>query len=118
MGSINGHSGPINSLTFTPQGQTIITASDYHKVKLWSGNLGRLLETISSKNKIAVTSVRFHPAGHLVASGYNEGQVKIVNVEGGGHQRIIICLAMNSSPDLIHFGGKGDILRKWNSPYY
>ena len=46
--------------------------------------MGLLTETIPNKDDMPVTSVGIHPTGgHLLVAGYNEGQVKAFDVQGG-----------------------------------
>lgn len=63
------------SVSFSPDGQTIATASYDNTVKLWSKD-GKLLQTVKGHSD-RVTSVSFSPSGNEVATA-SEDKIAIV----------------------------------------
>jgi WD40 repeat protein len=61
---LEGHTGSVNSVAFSPDGNTIASAS-YQNVKLWSQD-GRVMQTL--KHDDWVNSVAFSPDGNTIAS--------------------------------------------------
>jgi WD40 repeat protein len=77
---LEGHSNPVNSVSFSPDGQIIATASDDTTVKLWNRD-GTLLKTLKG-HSLSVKSVSFSPDGQIIASTDNRGVVKLWNRDG------------------------------------
>jgi len=83
VAKLTGHSLPINKLTFSPQGHELITVSDDHKVKVWSGDLGKLLMQVVEKETGGATACAIQPDGAFMVVGFNEGLVKAYSTKTG-----------------------------------
>lgn len=68
-----GHQSPVQSVTFSPDGQLIASSSEDNTVKLWSSN-GNLIKTLYGHTNI-VTQVTFSPDGQFLASVDGNSQV-------------------------------------------
>ncbi|MUG91166.1 CHAT domain-containing protein [Scytonema sp. UIC 10036] len=75
-----GHSAKVHQVKFSPNAQTIATASADMTVKLW-GRDGRLLKTLIG-HKRAVYGVAFSPQGNTIASTSDDGTVKLWTLDG------------------------------------
>jgi len=64
--TLSGHSGSVNSITFSPDGAILASGSDDHKINLWSVATGKCLRTISGYSG---NSVAFSPNGSTLAAG-------------------------------------------------
>ena len=64
--TLTGHSDRVNSVSVSPNGKLIVSASDDRTVKLWSHD-GQLLQTLKGHNA-KVLSVSFSPKSNLIAS--------------------------------------------------
>jgi WD40 repeat protein len=71
-----GHTGTVNSVAFSPNGQILASASSDHTIKLWHVNSGKLLDTLSGHNGW-IWSVTFGADGRTLISGGWDGTVKI-----------------------------------------
>lgn len=71
--TLTGHTDTVNSISFSPDGQTIASASDDTTIKLWSLE-GRLLKTFQGHSQ-RVNSVSFSPNAQLIASAGSDGDV-------------------------------------------
>jgi WD40 repeat protein len=76
-----GHSDPISSLAFSPDGELLASASwDENAVKIWDLNNLKELVTLTY-GSAGPNHVTFSPDGKLLASGWTDGIVRLWNVE-------------------------------------
>ena len=77
--TLTGHTSVVNSVVFSPDGNTIASGSGHwmgyegvvsagEEVRLWNANTGELLKTLTG-HKDVVSSVAFSPDGNLIVSG-------------------------------------------------
>jgi WD40 repeat protein len=81
-----GHSGPINNLAWSPDGQSIASAAEDITVQLWHSLTGHRIFTYKEHTQggadnglHGVTSVAWSPNGRYIASGAYDGTVKLWN---------------------------------------
>ncbi|MBD1831637.1 serine/threonine protein kinase [Cyanobacteria bacterium FACHB-472] len=73
--SISAHKNYVNSVAFSPDGQTLASGSRDNTIKLWNPQTGELKSTISNLNG-DVNSVAFSPDGKTLVSN-EEGKIKV-----------------------------------------
>ncbi|NER05941.1 MAG: hypothetical protein F6K17_26815 [Okeania sp. SIO3C4] len=102
--TFTGHTGAVNALIITPDGQKLISASDDQTIKVWSLTTMQLLQDFS-KGLTSVTQLLITPDGKFIVSGSAGGTIKIWQLEtgelvhtfSGVHENSITALAI--SPD-------------------
>jgi WD40 repeat protein len=101
--TLNGHSAPVISANFSPDGKTVISASGDKTMKLWDVKTGKELRTLNG-HLDGVNSANFSPDGKTIVSASWDKTVKLWNVETGkelrtfnGHSDTVS--SANFSPD-------------------
>jgi WD40 repeat protein len=89
---LEGHTNSVVEVSFSPDGQTIASASVDGTVKLWSRE-GALLKTLTG-HESAVTSVSFSPTGELIATASADNMIKLWQTDG----RLISTLKEHQLP--------------------
>ena len=77
---LEGHNGQVRSVDFSPDGKTLVTASEDNTVRLWSID-GRELQRLSGQNQ-AFRSVKFSRDGQRIAAISADNTVKLWTVGG------------------------------------
>lgn len=83
--TLTGHKGWVNQVRFSPDGQTLVSASEDQTIKLWNIKTGNLVRTLSGHQQ-RVTSVVFSPDGQTIASGSGDRTVRLWNLNNNDTQ--------------------------------
>ncbi|MHC5917529.1 MAG: WD40 repeat domain-containing protein, partial [Nostoc sp.] len=76
---VTGHGDQVNAITFSPDGQTLVSGGKDKNIKLWDVTLGKEIETFSGddgKSLQEITSLAFSPDGKILASSSKDGTIK------------------------------------------
>jgi WD40 repeat protein len=116
---LQGHSDAITRVKFSPNGQTIASASWDKTIKLWSRD-GQLLHTLRG-HEDAVWSVSFSPDGKLLVSASRDKTVKLWRVQDGkalatfrGYQDWVACVGFSPNGQQIASVGWNGTLKLWD----
>lgn len=80
--TLSGHSGGVNSVTFSPDGKTLTSGGWGPSVILWDVATGNRIKTLSGHSS-SVTSVTFSSDGKTLASGSEDKTIILWNVATG-----------------------------------
>ncbi len=119
---LEDHTNIIEAVTFSPDGQTIATASHDKTVKLWSQDKSGKWQSSDLPHDVAVISIDFHPEGRLLASGDYEGYIHLWQLQNGvaslisftlGHEDFIRSLKFNSKGTKLASASNSGIVKAW-----
>ncbi len=100
---LTGHTGRINALTVSPDGQTIATGSADHTVRLWNAATGQPKLTLAgSQDELSVLA--FAPDGKLIAGGAYDASLNLWGAQTGQLKRTLnqqhaVITALAFAPD-------------------
>jgi WD40 repeat protein/serine/threonine protein kinase len=80
--SLQGHTGIVSSVVFSPNGQRLASASRDQTVKVWDAATGQVLLTLKGHTQY-VLSVCFSPDGQRLASASDDATVKVWDAATG-----------------------------------
>ncbi|MFM6106662.1 MAG: trypsin-like peptidase domain-containing protein [Sphaerospermopsis kisseleviana] len=76
VNTLTGHSSKVNSVAFSPDGQTLAFGSTDNTIKLWDVATGKSIATLTG-HSFWVNSVAFSPDGKTLASGSYDNTIKL-----------------------------------------
>ncbi|MCG5061342.1 MAG: protein kinase [Limnoraphis sp. WC205] len=115
------HQGTVWSVAFSPDEQTIASASGDRTVRVWDRQTGAIVYNFIDHADI-VYSVVFSPDGKKLISGSKDKTVKIMDLTTGivqnsleGHTDEVRTVAITSDGQIIVSGGYDDTVRIWDA---
>ena len=117
---LTGHTGRINSISFSPDGKTLTSGSSDNTVRLWDmatrTEIGRL-----EGHTAAVNSVSFSPDGRTLASRGDDNTLRLWDMETQtqihrleGYTGSLESVAFSPDGKMIASGGQDNIVRLWD----
>ncbi|MDB9313020.1 WD40 repeat domain-containing protein [Spirulina sp. CS-785/01] len=112
------HSNNILDLTITPN-STVLISGGFDGIFVWDLRTLRPLYTLARFDP--TYSLAIHPNGYILASGEQEGTIKLWNLRTGqlvaafpGHQGKVRSLAFTPDGEYLLSGGEDRILKIWD----
>ncbi len=82
--TLTGHTAPVTSVAFSPDGQTALTGSEDHTARLWDVETGQELLTLTGSD--VVNEVAFSPDGRYALTAGIEGTLRLSDLRQAGRE--------------------------------
>jgi WD40 repeat protein len=123
IGEFQAHAGAVNSVTFSPNAQVLVSGGADGDIRFWRAADGTLLHTLSDHTD-SVNSVAFNPDGTLLASGSDDGTIKVWEVSGVQvnlmktltHGGAVHSVAFSPDGETIASGSTDNTVKLWQVP--
>ncbi|KAK3946936.1 hypothetical protein QBC32DRAFT_112172 [Pseudoneurospora amorphoporcata] len=118
--TLEGHSGTVYSVAFSPDGQRLASGSWEDTIKIWDPASGSCLQTLKGHSG-TVASVAFSPDGQRLASGSGDKTIKIWDPASGsclqtleGHSGTVNSMAFSPDGQRLASGLGDDTIKIWD----
>ncbi len=88
MLQLKKHSGSVNAIAFSPEGNFLASGGDDRTVIIWEIATGKPRHTLKGHD-LAVTCLAFSPDGSLLATGAGNSSVVLWDVPTGKLNRVL-----------------------------
>ncbi|BAZ16758.1 WD-40 repeat protein [Calothrix sp. NIES-4071] len=117
---IEGHTDWVRSIVYSPDGNTIASASNDKTIKLWNGATGKLISTLVG-HQDAVISVVYSPDGNTIASASVDKTIKLWDVATGkiistltGHTDQVNSVVTSPDSKTLASASNDNTIKLWN----
>ena len=116
-----GHTGKINSLAWSPNGQMLASGSSDQSIMLWDRQTWQIRYTLAG-NIGDVNSVVWSPDNRVLVSASDDHTIRLWNPETGqqtyilaGHPEVIVSLAFSSNGHLLASQSHTGLIQFWRT---
>ena len=118
--TLTGHTYGVESVVFSPNGQTLASGSLDQTVRLWDVHTGQCLKTLSDHTGWVV-SVAFSPDGRILASGSADQTIRLWDIYTGqslktlsGHTNPVWSVAFSPDGHILASGSMDGTIKLWD----
>lgn len=120
LGVLEAHTGAVNEVAFSPDGDSLATASADRTAILWDVTDPRQPGTLSvlTGHTEDVTTLAFAPDGHTLATGSWDNSARLWQIPGSdlwGHTDRVLSTAFTPDGRILASTGWDDTVRVWST---
>ena len=114
----DAQSGALYSASFSPDGQTLVSAGEDATIKVWSLE-GDAVSTLHGRGELS-SRVSFHPDGSAIAAASSDGTIDIWTLQGElvatfqGHEGAVRDVSFSPDGDALASAGDDATVRVWD----
>ena len=109
------------SVVFSPDGQTLASASWDETIRLWNPNTDLKLLHTPADQRGAITLIAFSPDGQILAGGGEAQPIRLWNTTTwqvertlSGHTGLVEVVVFSSNGEILASGSRDGTIRLWN----
>jgi WD40 repeat protein/molecular chaperone DnaK (HSP70) len=117
--TLEGHSGRVDSVAYTPNGKFLASGGSDNTVRGWNLDSGQSVGTLSGPLD-RITSVALSPTGGLLAGGGFDKMIRVWKLPRGeplntlNHSQWVWSIAISPDGQILASGGADKMIRLWN----
>lgn len=120
ISTLSAHTGEVNTIAFSPDGQKFVSGSDDKTIKIWNSSDFQELRTLRGHTDW-VYSLAISPDGQKIVSGSKDNTVKVWNFNTGeqlrtlkGHTSYVNSVAISPDNQNIASASYDKTIKIWN----
>jgi WD40 repeat protein len=118
--TFKGHTGAVTAVAFSPDAETLASASTDSTIKLWDPKSGQIVATLTG-HVGAVCSLAYSPDGTTLASGGNDADVRLWDLASrttratfSSNVAKVRCVAFSPNGERLAVGREDSTIQLWS----
>jgi len=119
LNHLENHDSDVYSVSFSPDGQILASASHDKTIKLWDVQTGKQITTLNGHD--LVNSVSFSPDGQILASASTDKTIKLWDIQTGkeittldGHHDFVLSVSFSPDGQILASASRDTTIKLWD----